>query len=124
MSIGGATALEQFDSHLAFSGNELLHHNDFRGYFEHPQPSESDNLFFENGIAPVLDQFNLDFDHLAGNHDSYADDLTFDDFINHDDQPSTEIQPADQLAETTASLQPQLGASSYGCDDGGLAVSV
>jgi transcriptional activator HAC1 len=95
VSIGGAPALDEFDSHLAFSGNELLHHNDLRGYFEHPQPSESDNLFFENGIAPVLDQFNLDFDHMAGNNDSYADDLTFDDFINHDDQPSTEIQSVD-----------------------------
>ena len=35
-----------------------------------------------------------------------------------------EIHPPDPLAEMTADLQAQLGASSFGCDDSGNAVGV
>ena len=79
----------------------------------------------KNGILPIADSFDLNYDYLVGDHDGLVNDFNIDDFLHHnDDQPAPEVQPSDSLAETTASLQPQLGASSYGCDDGGNAVSV
>ncbi|KAE8454548.1 hypothetical protein EG329_000171 [Mollisiaceae sp. DMI_Dod_QoI] len=68
--------------------------------------------FVENGLPVVANQFNSEIDHMAHYNDSIIDGFTFDDFINDNDQPAPEIQSSDSLAETTASLQPQLGASS------------
>ncbi len=112
VSIGRTTALDGFNDNLSNFGNDLFHQSDFGSYLEHPQPTESDNFFFENGIAPVIDQFDLNFDHMAGHNDSFTDDFNVDEFLIHDDNATTEIQPSDKLAQTTTSLQPQLGASS------------
>lgn len=129
VSVGRTTALDDFndsnDFHLASSlGNDNVHQHDFSGYFDAPQPTESDHFILENGILPIADNFNLNYDHMVGHNDGGFDDFDLDDFLNHDDPLASEIQSTDKLAETTASLQPQLGASSYGCDDGGNAVSV
>jgi len=131
VSVGRAAALDDFNdshdfSHLSNLGHNHVHQHDFRGYFDLPEPTESDRLILENGILPIADAFDLNYDHLAGDNDGVFDDFNINDFLNHDEitQPAPEIQSSDSLAETTASLQPQLGASSYGCDDGGNAVSV
>jgi transcriptional activator HAC1 len=129
VSVGRTTALDGYQnsndfSHLSNLGNHSLHQYDFGGYFDAPDPTESDRQFFENGIAPIADQFDLNYDHLVSHNDSVIDDFNLDDFLHHDDQPAPEIHSSDSLAETTANLQPQLGASSFGCDDGGHAVSV
>jgi len=129
VSVGRTTALDGFNnsnnfSHLSNLGHQSLPQYDFGGYFDAPDSTESDRHFFENGIAPIADQFDLNYDHLVGHHDSVIDDFDLDDFLHQDDQLAPEIHSSDSLAETTANLQPQLGASSFGCDDGGNAVSV
>jgi transcriptional activator HAC1 len=129
VSVGRTTALDELNdshnfSHLSNFGNHPLPQYDFGGYFDAPDPTESDRHFFENGVAPIADQFDLNYDHLVSHNDGGIDDFDLDDFLHHDDQPAPEIHSSDSLAETTANLQPQLGASSFGCDDGGNAVSV
>jgi len=129
VSVGRTATLDEFDvshnfSHLSNLGGNPPH--DFGGYFSLPEPTESDRLILENGILPIADSFDLNYGHLAGDNDNVFDDFNINDFLHHDEitQPAPEVQSSDSLAETTASLQPQLGASSYGCDDGGNAVSV
>jgi len=129
VSVGRTATLDEFDashnfSHLSNLGGNPPH--DFGGYFNLPEPTESDRLILENGILPIADSFDLNYGHLAGDNDNVLDDFNINDFLHHDEitQPAPEVQSSDSLAETTASLQPQLGASSYGCDDGGNAVSV
>jgi transcriptional activator HAC1 len=129
VSVGRTTALDDFnDSHdfslLSNLGDDNVHQHDFSGYFDAPQATESDNYLLENGVLPLADNINLNYDNMVSHNDGAFDDFNLDDFLNHDDQPAPETQSSDSLAETTASLQPQLGASSYGCDDGGNAVCV
>lgn len=124
VSIGGATALDGLDD-ISHFGNDLLYQYDISSYFAAPEPTDSDLRFLENGISPHAHLLNIDIDCLAHHNESVTDDFkNFDEFINHDDQFANEIQSTDQLAETTASLQPQFGASFDGCDDGAIAVSV
>jgi len=135
VSVGRTVALEgsidddDDDSNLSNPGSKLVDSLDFTSYFELPHTTQSDRLLFENGILPLTDTFDLNYDHLAGNHDSIIDDFNINDFLHgHDEiiaqQTATDFQSSDSLAETTASLQPRFGASSYGCDDGGNAVSI
>lgn len=127
VSVGNNSALEKFEAYTfdenfsSISGD--LSYNDFRNFFEPPHPNRPDNDLFEEGIAPLADTFHSELDHMDGHHNGVFDEFVLCDFLN--DEPSTtEIQCPNKLAETTASLQPQFGASSYGCDDGGNAVSV
>lgn len=127
VSVGRTTALDGFDinnfNHLSNFGDESLHQHDFGSYFDAPDASESNHQLFQDGVLPITDAFCYNLDNMDGHNDSEPDNFDLGDFL-HDDQPATEIQSSDQLAETTASLQPQFGASSFGCDDGGNAVSV
>ena len=123
MSVGGTTALDEF-SHLSTSSHNVP---DFGSYFNAPEPTESDCYILENRVLPITNSFDLNFDHMVGDNDGVFDDFNINDFLHHQDdiaQPAPEVQPSDELAETTASLQPQFGASTYGCDDGGNAISV
>lgn len=132
VSVGRTTALEgssNDDSDLPAPSSKPVDNLDFASYFELPHASQSDRLLLENGILPLADSFDLNYDHLAGDHDGIIDDFNINDFLHgHDDivaqQPAADFQSSDSLAETTASLQPRFGASSYGCDGGGNAVSV
>jgi len=127
VSVGRSSALDGFDlnsfdlSHLSAHAHDQYGYD---GYLDLPQPSESDLNFLENRVLPTVDQFDHFFDNVAHDNNGVFEDDHFDEFLNHDDQPAPEIQSTDSLAEKTASLQPQFGASSYGCDDGGNAVSV
>jgi transcriptional activator HAC1 len=129
VSVGRTTALDGFTnnhnfSHLSNLDDHFLHQPDFSSFFDAPKPTESDHQFIENGLPHLTDNFNLDSYHMDSHNDSFFDNEIFADFLNHDDQLATETQSSDKLAETTASLQPQLGASFDGCDSGGNAVSV
>jgi len=129
VSVGRTTALDGYADHNSFSHLSNLDHDhvsqhDLSEYFNAPQPSESDHYLLENGIGPIADSFNLDFNNMVNYNDGAFDDINLDDFLHNDDQPATEIHSSDKLAETTASLQPQLGASLDGCDSSGNAVSV
>lgn len=129
VSVGRTTALDELNhshefSHLSDLDSHHAAQHDFGSYFDAPEPTEADRQFLEHGVLPVADNFNLNFDHLVGHNDGAFDDFNLDDFLNHDDQPAPETQSSDSLAETTASLQPQFGASFNGCDDGANAVSV
>ena len=119
VSVGRTTALDGFTnnhsfSHLSNLDADHLSQHDFSGYFDAPQPTESDNYIFENGVLPVADNFNLNLDHMVGYNDGVLNDFNLDEFIHNDDQPAPETQSSDSLAKTTASLQPQLGASLEG----------
>ncbi|KAH8816824.1 hypothetical protein F5884DRAFT_777516 [Xylogone sp. PMI_703] len=132
VSVGRTTALEgSLDNGSNFSdpSSKPVDNVDFASYFELPQTTPSDRLLLENGILPLADSFDLNYDHLAGDHDGILDDFNINDFLHgHDDliaqQTATDLQSSDSLAETTTSLQPPFGASSYGCDGGSNAVSV
>jgi len=114
VSVGAATALDGFS--LNNYGFSNLDHNpsldlDLGDLLDYNYPSDADRQLLENGLSSSANEFHYEFDHLAHHNDSVFDDLQFGDFINNDDQPAPEIQSSDPFAETTASLQPQLGAS-------------
>jgi hypothetical protein len=121
--------LDDFDTNQQF---DLSHHDlvptDINHYLEFPTASLSDHDIFENGILPLADSFNLEYDHLAGNHTDFTDDFNINDFLIHDTESAQlcppEIQSENESIEKTTSLQPPLGASLDGCDDGRIAVSV
>lgn len=130
VSVGRTTALDElnhtgfFDNLADFDGNSV-HQNEFSSFFDLPEPNVSDHLYPEARILPVTDNFNLNFDHMDGHNDNVLEGFDISEFLHqHDEQPAPEIQSTDAYAETTASLQPQFGASSNGCDDGAIAVSV
>ncbi|RFU25967.1 hypothetical protein B7463_g10365, partial [Scytalidium lignicola] len=115
------------DNDLSNPSTKSMDNVDYTSYFDLPHASSSDHLLLENGILPLADSFDLNYDHMAGDHDGVLDDFNINDFLHgHDDliaqQTATDFQSSDSLAETTAILQPPFGASSYGCDDGGNAV--
>jgi hypothetical protein len=129
VSVGRTTALDEFvDVQHLDLGHHAMGDVDFDNYLGFPSASISDNQLLENGILPITDHFSLEFDHMAGNHADFADDFNINDFLNHDTEGThcapPEIQSEIESAETTASLQPPIGASPDGCDDGRNAVSV
>jgi len=136
VSVRGQPALDEFqdDSNNNLSnyglhhGNNSIHQFDYGSIFDAPQPTQSDLYILENQILPLTNPFDFSLDHLDYDHPNGIDaTFNIDDFLHQPDehnQPAPDVQSSDSLAESTASLQPQLGASSYGCDDGGNAVSV
>lgn len=125
VSVGGTTALD-FDGHVSAFDNHSIDHDGFGHYLDAPQSSESDSRILEQGILPLANSFDLNYYNVVGHNDGVFDTLDFDDFLNHDEitQPAPEVQSSDSVAQTTALLQPPFGASTYGCDEGGNAVSV
>jgi hypothetical protein len=130
VSVRRTTTLDDFDRNQHFDlNNHGLASTDFGQYLDFPTASLSDHAFLENGVLPLTDNFNLEYDNLAGHHTEFADDFNINDFLIHDNesvQPCIppEIQSENESVEKTASLQPPVGASLDGCDDGRIAVSV
>lgn len=131
VSVGRATALDGFNTshsldHLSSLSNDPVHQYNLEGYFDAPDPSESDRYLLENGILAEPNVFDLNYDHLAFDNDGALDDFNINEYLHHDEnnQPAPEVQSSDSVAESTSSLQPPFGASTYGCDDGSNAVSV
>ncbi|KAG9228107.1 hypothetical protein BJ875DRAFT_390110 [Amylocarpus encephaloides] len=98
--------------------------HDFASYFDPSNLAASDLDFLENRVLPVADAFSRQYPDMVADNDNSFDDFNLDDFLHHDDQPASEMHSSDSHAETTASLQPQFGASLDGCDDRGIAVRV
>ncbi|KAJ5054845.1 uncharacterized protein L3040_001107 [Drepanopeziza brunnea f. sp. 'multigermtubi'] len=96
----------------------------YESYLDLPAPTQPDLEMLENRVIPATDQFDHYLSNLDHNNNIAFEEYQFDEFLNHDDQPAPEIQSSDSLAEKTASLQPPFGASTHGCDDGHVAVSV
>jgi hypothetical protein len=126
VSVGRRTALDKFATaqHLDLAlGNSV-----FDNYLGFPSAAPSDNQILENGILSITDHFDLEFDHVAGYHADVTDDFNINDFLNHDTDGThvapPEVQPETESAEKIASLQPPIGASLDGCDDGRNAVSI
>jgi transcriptional activator HAC1 len=131
VSVERTTALDGFSSaefgHYPSYGDYSLDTDGLVSYLDNPDTNGTDLQFFEDRVEPLADTFNNHFDHLAGDNIGAANDLIeFDDFIHQDEitQSAPEVQSSDSLTEKTPSLQPQFGASSYGCDIGGNAVVV
>lgn len=129
VSVGRTTALDGFnfsDNNVSRNGLHPSNNHTYQfNYFDAPQPSESDISFLENRVLPLTDSFDLNLDHLAYDNNGVINDFNIEDFLHHDEnnQPAPDAQSSDSLAESTASLQPLFGASTYGCDDSGNAVS-
>ncbi|CZT40578.1 related to HAC1 BZIP transcription factor, regulates the unfolded-protein response [Rhynchosporium secalis] len=104
--------------HPAAMFNQSHDQYEYESYLDLPSTSASDLELLNNRVLPATNQFDHFFDNLAHNNDGVFEDSHFDEFLNQDDQPATEIQSSDSLAEKTASLQSPFGASTYGCDDG------
>jgi transcriptional activator HAC1 len=125
VSVGRTTALDGYNFTFAPNfGDNSLYDNSLGGYLDLPDSTGADSRFFENGVLPYTDSFDFNNNHLVSHNDGGIDAFNLDDFINQDEQQPTEIQSSDSLAEKTPNQQPQFGASSFGCDDGGNAVSV
>jgi transcriptional activator HAC1 len=128
VSVGRTTALDGFNNNQQF-GLMASFGSDYPNFdhlFAHPESDESNLQDLDNTFLPITDAFSLGNDHLDGNHYESTNDFDINDFLHHDEimQPAPEASSSDQLVEKTSSLQPQFGASSYGCDSGGPAVSV
>jgi len=122
VSVGRTEALGVFDfSNLSDLSNDAIH----QYYFDAPEPTESDSQLFENGILPIINQFDLDFDPLASDDNSFTEQFDLDEYLHHDEhnQPAPEVQSSDSLAESAVGQQPSIGASLDGCDYGGNAVT-
>ena len=130
VSVGRTTALDDFDRNQHFDlDSHGLASTDFSHYLDFPTASLSDHEFLENGVLPVANSFNLEYDHMASHHTDFTDDFNINDFLIHDNESAQpcvppEIQFENESVEKTASLQPPIGASLDGCDDGRHAVSV
>jgi len=115
VSVGGASALDGFSLNtygFQTLDNSALGNAFLRDYLENSHTSDADIQFLEHGLPTIANDFNSELDNLAHYDNSFVDFNSYDELINYDDQPAPEIQSSDQLAETTASLQPQIGASS------------
>jgi hypothetical protein len=126
----GTTVLDDFGKTQQFDLNgHGLATTDFSHYLDFPTAPLSDHAFLENGILPLTDNFNLEYDNLASHHTDFVDDFNINDFLIHDSESAQpcappEIQSESESAKKTASLQPPVGASLDGCDDGRIAVSI
>lgn len=121
-ALDGFSNNQQFGLMASFGGD----YPNFDHLFAHPESDESNLQELDNPFLPITDPFSLSNDHLGGNDFEPSDDFNINDFLHHDEitQPAPEASSSDSLVEKTASLQPLFGASSYGCDSGGPAVSV
>jgi hypothetical protein len=130
VSVGRTTALDDFDGiqHFDLDPHGMAS-SDFSHYLDFPTASLSDHEFLENGVLPVTNSFNLEYDNMANHHTDFTDDFNINDFLVHDNESAQpcvppEIQFENESVEKTTSLQPPIGASLDGCDDGRHAVSV
>jgi len=129
VSVGRTTALDDgFDPNefglFSNLGNDNIHDDGYSSFFGAADPTGADNRFFENGIQSLTHNFDPNYNNMASHNDNVLADFNINDFLYPDAELAPEIQSSDSLAEKTANLQPQFGASSLGCDDGGNAVSV
>jgi transcriptional activator HAC1 len=130
VSVGRTTALDDFErnQHIDLDPHDMAS-TDFSHYLDFPTASVSDHEFLENGVLPIADSFSLEFDHMASHHTGFTDDFNINDFLIHDNESAQpyvlpEIQSENESVEKITSLQPQVGASLDGCDDGRHAVTV
>lgn len=111
---------------------------------------DADSYVLESGLLSSPNSSDFEYDHLAGDAafpfpPTAATNNNFDlfdinEFLNNDEattapvssgsglaannQPSSVHESEAQITPEDLNLQPRLGASAYGCDDGGIAVGV
>ena len=111
---------------------------------------DADSYVLESGLLSSPNSSDFEYDHLAGDAafpfpPTAATNNNFDlfdinEFLNNDEattapvssgsglaannQPSPVHESEAQITPEDLNLQPRLGASAYGCDDGGIAVGV
>jgi transcriptional activator HAC1 len=115
VSVGRTAALDGYDQSFTLGDVDLGNH-DYNDFFSFPAASIHDSQFLDNGIIPAANQFNLDYDHMASHNNNFAEQFNIDDYLNPDHDIAhiahPEIQLENESAETTAILQPPIGASS------------
>jgi len=92
----------------------------------------ADRLGFESGIMSPPDTFNFEHDHMVGDSSAPLQDFDISEFLAEELPSAPEFRehcPDLFELETSVSaenpnLQPHSGASSLGCDDGGIAVGL
>jgi transcriptional activator HAC1 len=110
---------------------------------------DADRYILESGLLSSPDSSTLDDDYLVGDnsadipHQPTFDLFDINDFLNDEANhvasdimaasnnaaaehslDFTVLDPETQVSSENPNQQPQSGASSYGCDDGGIAVGV
>ncbi|KAL2758597.1 hypothetical protein ACRALDRAFT_2100576 [Sodiomyces alcalophilus JCM 7366] len=109
-----------------------------------PEAFDADGYVLESGLLSSPNSVDYDSDYLAGDSSLFSvDPFDINEFL-HDEvnaaalttNATAEKRPADpnmghhapypetQVSSENSNLQPHSGASSYGCDDGGIAVGV
>jgi len=91
VSVAGATALGELGAghvvdHHTTLGHDALHQYDLASYFGAPDAAEPDRYLVESGILAVPDTFDLNYDHVAFDHDGVADDFNINEFLHNDEQ--------------------------------------
>ena len=150
MSLGGSTPVVGGVAAIAATGASAVlaapaaPHFDLDDAFPVSASFDADRYVLESGLLASPNSSDLDYDHLAGDDTSVfpfpqqGSTHNFDLFdINeflHDElnvQPtgcaapdSSLLDPETQISPEDPNQQPHTGASTYGCDDGGIAVGV
>ncbi|KAM0325059.1 hypothetical protein ACHAQA_007597 [Verticillium albo-atrum] len=132
-------------SNLDFVPSASDAHDHFLGgHFGVSEAFDADRYVLESGLLSSPNSVDYDNDLMAGDSSAFASAFAFDidEFLNDEvnaavtDATAAENSAADpdyglrapnpetQVSSENPNLQPQSGASSYGCDDGGIAVGV
>ncbi|KAJ9132325.1 Transcriptional activator hac1 [Pleurostoma richardsiae] len=113
-----------------------------------PAAIDADSYVLESGLLSSPNSGDFEYDHMASDSafpfpaasTNNLELFDINDFLNNDEatvasassgggrsakvQPPTLNEPEAQVSPKDPSLQPRPGASTYGCDDGGIAVGV
>ncbi|RXG44792.1 hypothetical protein VDGE_04931 [Verticillium dahliae] len=114
------------------------------GHFSVSEAFDADRYVLESGLLSSPNSVDYDNDIMAGDSSAFASAFNFDmdEFLNDEasaaatdasaaensaadpDYGRRALNPETQVSSENPNLQPQSGASTYGCDDGGIAVGV
>ncbi|OLN94069.1 Transcriptional activator hac1 [Colletotrichum chlorophyti] len=99
--------------------------------------ADADRYVLESSLLSSPNSADYEYDHMAGDSSAFLQDsfVDFNDFINHDEVNGSAVaadpdfgrdptHSETQVSSENPNLQPHSGASTYGCDDGGIAVGV
>ncbi|KAM0275023.1 hypothetical protein ACHAQH_007629 [Verticillium albo-atrum] len=132
-------------SNLDFVPSASDAHDHFlSGHFGVSEAFDADRYVLESGLLSSPNSVDYENDIMAGDSSAFASAFSFDidEFLN--DEVSAAVtdataaensaanpdygrrapNPETQVSSENPNLQPQSGASTYGCDDGGIAVGV
>lgn len=120
---GGASGLGFFDD---VGASDADHHH--LAGFDLSAAYDADRFVIESGLISSDHSVDLENDHLGSDATKEFDDIM--QFLTHGTEPSNTLadlgnpfaDPENPFSSEAFNLQPESGASTQGCDDGGIAV--